>query len=70
MKTINFGDLALLDMTAPQTQLSTEPVCPVRQTLLVDAHQRRGVVHHGCHPQLHERTAITFADVNFGGFNQ
>lgn len=50
----------MIDITVPQTQQSAELVRPFRQTMLVDAHQRRRVVRHDGYSRLHERAAMAF----------
>ena len=50
----------MIDFTASQAQPSAEQACPLRQTILVDAHQCRRVVRHDGHPRLDDRTAMAF----------
>ena len=50
----------MTDFTASQTQPSAERARSLRQTILVDADQRRCVVRHDGHPLLDDRAAMAF----------
>ena len=50
----------MIDFTASQAQPSAEHACPLRQTIVVDAHQGRRVVRHDRHPRVDDRTAMAF----------
>jgi hypothetical protein len=50
----------VIDFTASQAQSSAEQACPLRQTILVDAHQRGRIVRHDGHPRLHDGTTMAF----------
>ena len=50
----------MTDFTASQAQPSAERACPLRQTILVDADQRRRVMGHNGHPHVYDRAAMTF----------
>ena len=50
----------MTDFTASQAQSSAERACPLRQTILVDADQRRRIVGHHGHPHVYDGAAMTF----------
>jgi hypothetical protein len=52
--------MALINVTASQTQPSAELARPLRQAIVVDADQCRRVVRHDRHPRLDERPAMAF----------
>lgn len=49
--------MAWLDLTAFQAQRSAKRWRAFRQAILLEAHQRRGVVRHDCHPRVDESPA-------------
>ena len=52
--------MAVIDLTASQTQPSAEFACPLRETIVVDAHQSCRVVRHDGHPRVDDGTAMAF----------
>jgi len=52
--------MAWIDLTASRAQPSAERARPLRQTILVDAHQCRRVVRHHSHSRLDNRAAMAF----------
>jgi hypothetical protein len=50
----------VIDLTASHAQPSAERARPLRETILVDAHQGRCVVRHTRHPRLDDGATMTF----------